>query len=213
MMCLMNGRNRMENTLQSTLYGFDIRESDNRRTYDRSERKVYEIKALWQRQHEIINLALTGMSNKDIAKILNISTVSVSSALNSELGMKKLSALREKRDESAFSVSEEIKKLTIKALSVYKDIFDAPPDQASLKLKMEAANTVCLDLAGHRAPTKIDTRSVSFSASLEEIEEFKRRGIEAAKAAGLLVDIKQVERSETSPDSPIQSNDLTNNNV
>jgi hypothetical protein len=40
-----------------------------------------------------------------------------------------------------------------------------------------------------RAPTKIDSRTVSFTASFDEIEEFKRRGIEAARAAGMIVDL------------------------
>ena len=67
-------------------------------------------------------------------------------------------------------------------------------DQVSYKLKKETADTVVLDLAGHRAPTKIDTRSMHFTASLEEIEEFKRRGIAAARAAGMIVDIESTEQ-------------------
>jgi len=178
--------------LQDTLYGYEYRSQDRRRVYDRSKRKVYDIKQLWQRSHEIINLALTGMSNTDIAKVLDISPMSVSNTLNSEMGMKKLSSLREQRDGEAVKISEEIAKLTTKALQVYHDIFDAPTDQVGWKLRKETADTVALDIAGHRAPTKIDSRSVHFSATAEEIEEFKRRGIEAAKAAGMLVDAEEV---------------------
>lgn len=190
----------MESTqvLQDTLYGFDSRLPDARRTYDRSQRKTYDIKALWQRQHEIINLALTGMKNVDIAKILGITKESVSQTLNSELGMKKLSSLREKRDEEAIKIVKEVNELTTKAISIYNDIFDAPTDQVTYKLKKETADTVLLDLAGHRAATKIDTRSMHFTASLEEIEGFKKRGIEAARAAGMIVDIEPAERSEAS---------------
>ena len=182
----------MDNTqcLQETLYGFETRVQDNRRVYDRSERKIYDIKQLWQRSHEIINLALTGMSNKDIAKVLGITPMAVSTTLNSELGMKKLSSMRKLKDDNAVKVADEINELTKKALTIYNDIFDAPTDQVSYKLKKETADTVVLDMAGHRAPTKIDTRSMHFTASLEEIEEFKRRGIAAARAAGMIVDIE-----------------------
>ncbi len=203
----------MESTqyLQNTLYGFESRSPDGRRTYDRSERKTYDIKQLWQRQHEIINLALTGMKNVDIAKILGITKESVSQTLNSELGMKKLASLREKRDDEAVKVADEIKKLTVKALEIYNDIFDAPTDIVSYKLKKETADTVALDLAGHRAATKIDTRSMHFTASLDEIEEFKRRGIEAARAAGMIVDINQVAGMDTAlgnrNSAPLLAND------
>lgn len=184
------------NTLQSTLYGFDTISPDLRRNYDRSERKTYEIKQLWQRSHEIINLALKGFSNVDIAKLLGITPQAVCNTLNSEIGMKKLSAMRQERDKDAIKVSEEITKLTEKALRVYNDLLDAPTDQVSWKLRKETADTVVLDLAGHRAPTKIDTRSMHFSATIDEIEEFKRRGIAAARAAGMIVDASELKALE-----------------
>lgn len=169
----------------NTLYGFETRERDLRRA-DPSDRRTHDIKQLWQRSHEIINLAACGMSNVDIAKVLDITPATVSNTLNSELGRKKLSSLRSERDDEAGKMSKEINALVTKAIQVYHEIFDAPTDQVNYRLKKETADTVTLDIAGHRAPTKIDSRSVHFTASLEEIEEFKKRGIEAARAAGLL---------------------------
>ena len=168
-------------TTEMSLYGFETREVDNRRS-DREH--TYDIKQLWQRSHEILGLALQGMKQVEIAKILNISPVTVSNTLNSTLGKEKLSVLRGERDEHYIQVSEEIKKLTIKALNTYHQLFDNPTIDA--KMKKETADTITLDIAGMRAPTKIDSRTLHAHATLEEIEEFKRRGLEAARESGML---------------------------
>ena len=76
------------------LYGFDFIEPDERR----SENRKIEIKQLWQRSHEIINLSARGFKNNDIAEILNISPETVSNTLNSKLGQLKLSDIRMERD-------------------------------------------------------------------------------------------------------------------
>ena len=72
------------------LYGFEFREPDKRRV-PTEERKTYDIQSLWQRNHEIINLAARGFNNVTIAEILNINPQTVSNTLNSELGKRKLS--------------------------------------------------------------------------------------------------------------------------
>ena len=169
---------------RNSLYGFEMRETDNRRS-DRSH--SYDIKQLWQRSHEIIALALQGFKQSEIAGILNISPVTISNTLNSELGIKKLSEMREKRDEGVVNVSKKVAELSAKALKVYEEIFD--DKVAPLSLKKSTADTILMDLGGHRAPTKIDTRSISTMASLEEIEEFKRRGIAAARESGMLIEV------------------------
>lgn len=178
------------------LYGLEYLpdRKDKRRT---EGRRACEIKQLWQRSHEIINLSLMGMSNVDIARLVGVSKECVSTTLNSEICRKKLSAMREIKDNKVLEVSQEINRLTIKAMKVYDEIFDAPVERANYKLKKETADTVALDLAGHRAPTKIDTRSMHLTATVEEIEEFKKRGIEAARAAGLLKEIKGIELEES----------------
>ena len=178
--------------VRESLYGFEMREPDERRS-DRAG--SYDIKQLWQRSHEIIDLALQGFKQSQIAEILMISPVTVSNTLNSELGIKKLSEMRERRDEGVINVSKKIAELSEKALKVYEDIFDKP--DISFHLKKSAADTVLMDIGGHRAPTKIDTRSIQTTASLEEIEEFKRRGIAAVRASGMLVELEHESKEIT----------------
>jgi len=167
------------------LYGFEFRDVDLRRA-EAGEKKTYEIKQLWQRSHEIINLAARGYKNVDIAEILGITPACVSLTLNSELGQKKLSDIRQDRDEDARKTTEKIRVLTAKAIQTYHEIFDNEDGQATLRDRKEVASTVLLELSGLRAPTRIQTSSVSTVLTSDEIEAFKNRGIKAAKEAGFI---------------------------
>jgi len=193
------------------LYGFEYKEPD-RRMKPIEERKRYEIKRLWQRNHEIVNLAARGFKNTEIAEILNISPATVSITLNSELGMRKLSELREARDDEAKKVTEKIRVLTNKALQVYHEIFDDESGECTLRDKKAAADTVLLELSGLRVPTKIQSQSVHTVLTRDEIEELKRRGIEAARESGLLAaSEKSLEQAERS--SGIASNAQNGNSI
>lgn len=171
-------------TLKS-LYGFEFREFDKRRerlNEDGSRR--FDIKQLWQRSHEIINLALLGHKQVEIAKMLDIHPQTVSNTLNGTLGTEVLSDKRKERDEEYEELHDEVMELTRKSLAVYNQILDSETE--GMKLKKETADTVVLELSGIRVPTRIDSRSVSMSLTPDEIAEFKRRGIEAARKAGKL---------------------------
>ena len=165
----------------NTLYGFEMIELPDGRRTDRSG--TYEAKNLWQVHHEIINLALQGIKNTEIATMLNVSPTTVSNTLNSRLGKAKLKGMRVERDKEAIEVDKEVRRLAEKAIAAYDEIFDS--DNASLSLKKSTADTVLMDLGGHRAPTKIDARSLNMSLTAEEIAGFVERGKRASKAAGL----------------------------
>ena len=160
------------------LYGFEYRDLDQRRAPE-GERKSPDIKALWQRSHEIINLAARGFKHVEIAEILNITPATVSNTLNSELGEKKLSEIRLDRDEETKKVSEKIRVLTNKAIDVYHEIFDNEGGEATIKDRKGAADTVVLELSGLRVPTRVDSRHVSTVLTVEELDAFKLRGNKA----------------------------------
>jgi predicted transcriptional regulator len=167
------------------LYGFDYREQDRRRA-DPEERKTYEIKGLWQRHHEIINLAAQGWKQVDIAEILGIDPQTVSNTLNSQLGEAKLSIIRQERDEEAKKNVEKIRILKDKAIKVYHEVFDNIDNQATLKDRMHCADVVMLELSGCRVPTRIHSSSVVLTA--DELLDFKQRGLAIARESGLIVD-------------------------
>jgi predicted transcriptional regulator len=171
------------------LYGFEFRDVDHRRTPEDEPRKRYEIKSLWQRSHEIVNLAARGFKQTDIAEVLGITPACVSDTLNSELGKLKLSEVRFSRDEEAKKTSEKIRILTDKALATYHEIFDNESGEATLRDRKDVADTIVLELSGLRVPTKIQSQSVSTVLTKKELEEFKNRGKKAAEGMGLVIDI------------------------
>ena len=182
-----------ETEIETSLYGFETRPNvDNRRT---ERNGMYDIKQLWQRSHEIIGLALIGHKNVDIAKTLGITESCVSNTLNGPLGSEKLGEMRGERDEGFKKVADRITELTQKAMQVYEDIFDS--DTASLDLKRKAADTVTLELAGHRAPTKIDSRNINLTATPAELEEFKSRGQKAMLESGIIDITPRIETNES----------------
>uniref|UniRef100_A0A6M3XPG8 Uncharacterized protein n=1 Tax=viral metagenome TaxID=1070528 RepID=A0A6M3XPG8_9ZZZZ len=168
-----------------SLYGFPIREPDIRR---KETHKFYDIKGLWSRHKEIINLDSLGYKNTEIAKMLGIHPVTVSMTINSTLGKGAQLALREERDGEYEELREEVMDLTRKSLDKYREILDA--ESAGYKIQKEVADVITLDLAGMRAPTRIESKSAHMVLSSDEIEEFKRRGMRAAKASGKLIEVE-----------------------
>jgi hypothetical protein len=177
----------MQPLRRRSLYGFEMREDDHRR--NDAGRKTYDIKQVWQRNHEILRLALLGHKNVEIAGILNISPQTVSNTLNSQLGMEKLASMRAERDSESIEVAAEVKKLFPKALEIYEQILEDESGEASLELKLKAANTVLMDLGGHKSPVKVQNEHLHAHLTREDIEAIKRRGIEAARAQGVLIEI------------------------
>ena len=174
-----------EDDRKKSLYGFPVREPDNRRSDDR---KVYDIKRLWSRNKEIIQLDSMGYKGTEIARMLNISPVTVSLTLNSTLGKEAQSVLRDERDEEYQAMRESVMELTWKSLEVYESILDN--ESESNRLRKEVADTVTLELAGMRAPTKIQSMSAHAVLTSDELIEFKKRGVEAARNAGRLIEIE-----------------------
>jgi len=156
-----------------SLYGFEFREHDMRRV-DPSVCRTYDIKQLWQRTHEILRLALLGHKSTKIAELLDITPQTVSNTLNSDLGMRKLSAMRLERDAGSVDMAKEVNKLLPKALKVYEQLLD--DEKASAALRKETADTIVLDIAGHRSPAKISGQIAHAHVTLQEIEEIKKRG-------------------------------------
>ena len=182
---------------RNNLYGFEYLEPDKRRLEEGQERK-FEVKQLWQRSHEVINLCARGYKNSEIAQILNISPVTVSNTLNGKLGQHKLSEIRGDRDIEAKKTVEKIRVLTYKALNVYHEIFDNESGAATIKDQKSVADTVVLELSGLRVPTKVQSHSIHTALSKDEIESFKARGKSAADHSGIVIDVESEEIKDDS---------------
>lgn len=175
---------------RKSLYGFETRDIDNRRAPE-GERKTYNIKSLWQRNHEILRLAVLGHNNEQIAKILEITKATVSNTLNSDLGRDKLSKLRLRRDRETIDVAKRVAELLPKAMDTYEKILDG--DVKVTTMMKATADTIAMDIGGYRAPTKIQKESAHIHMTAADLEEFKKRGIEAARTAGLITEAEVVD--------------------
>ena len=182
----------MNNVARDSLYGFEMRRPDKRRAVP-GERKSHNIVQLWQRNHEILRLAIVGMKSTQIAEILGIHKQTVSNTLNSDLGREKLSLMRKERDEKAVDVVKEVAKMYPKALLIYNRILDG---EDVTKMQKDTADTVVMDIGGHRAPTKTQSQGSYMHLTPADIEDFKKRGIEAAKTSGLIVEAEYKEVTE-----------------
>ena len=171
------------------LYGFEylVDDPDKRRKPDRKRR---DIKQLWQRSHEIVNLSARGFKNTEIAEILNLSIWTVSDTLSSELAQHKLSELRRCRDEETKVVQEKIRVITNKALKTYNEIFD-DEQELTLKEKGNFATTFLKDMSGLAAPTRVQSTHASLTLSKEDLNAFKARALDEAEKAGIIIDVEK----------------------
>ena len=176
----------MNNVGNETLYGFETRDVDKRRALP-GESKTYDIKQLWQRNHEILRMALIGMKAPQIADILMIHPQTVSNTINSELGRKKLSVMRSDRDEGIIDAAKEAAKMHPQCMKVYNDILNGV---CKSKLMKDTADTLVMDIGGHRAALK--TESAALHLTLSDIEDFKKRGLAAARASGMVVEVEEI---------------------
>lgn len=177
------------------LYGFEFLEPDERRV-DSSDRKNYQIKSLWQRHHEIINLTIRGMKQVDIAEFLNIHPQTVSDVLNSQLAKMKISEIRKEKDEDAKKFHEKITRLTDKALNQYNKMFDDESGEVSVEQKRRVAENVLMELSGLRSPTRVQSENISYRLTPEEFQAFLERGRKAAEAVGEPIVIPEELREE-----------------
>ena len=189
----------VETQRREGLYGLEFLEEDGRRM-PADERKTPEIKALWQRSHEIIRLNVKGYKGTEIAEILNITPQTVSNTLNSELAKRLISDLTYEKDIEVKKTVEKVRILSNKALETYHEFFDDEGNELSLKDKREGAKDFLNDMSGLRAPTKVQSHSVHTTLTAEELQGFKDRGMEAMKESGMIVDVTPKEKESDGVD-------------
>lgn len=156
------------------------------RRFNQTGSPVRQIRTLWERHHEILNLTVLGWRPVDIAARLAIDASTVSHTINSDLGRQKLAIMRAARDAETLDVAKEIQTLVPQAYKIYKDILykEDMGSGASIALQKATADTVVKDLAGHEAPKKM----LHAHLTADDVENLKQRGraIQAAKESGIV---------------------------
>lgn len=99
----------------------------------------YELQRIQEKHHEILRLATMGLSAVEIGKSLNITTVSVANALNSQASQMRLAFLRRLRDAKMGAVAERLQEGASKALSVLENAIEGDLDGLDAKGRLGAA--------------------------------------------------------------------------
>lgn len=140
-----------------------------------------QIKELRARHQMIMRLHLVGVSQKDIARILEITPQMVSIVQNSDIYkaefVKMQAATNEKAVEDAVDIRKRIEALAGQSLTVLEEILrDAMTDD---KLRADVAFDI-LDRGGYRAAQKVD-HTVNFGQTVQNAYN-RRKEIRAAEA-------------------------------
>lgn len=152
------------------------------------ERKTYDPKRLWEHNQEILNLKVLGLTNQNIASIMDVTPATVSNTVNSTLGKEKLAMMRGTRDAETWDAAKEIAEASKECIQFLRDamndrLTDAEDNviQASVNAKIAIARHILNDLSGLKVPAKIDARVLNAHLSLEEIQELRDAGREASR--------------------------------
>ena len=159
----------------------DLNSVHNMNKADRDSRfnpegRKYQIKSIWDLHHEIMRLAVLGWKPVEIAKQLGVTPQTISNTLGSELVKRQMEVMRGARDSSTVDVLEEIKALAPAALETVENIMR--DENSGARTRLSAAIDV-LDRAGYAAPKVIEGRFLSAHLTVEEIEDIKRRAMNA----------------------------------
>ena len=167
---------------------------DKRRTPP-GEKSCYQIKQLWERQHEILRRVLLGQKQVDIARDMRISPVTVSNTLNSELAQEKLTVMMAERDASTIDLSRQIKEIAPKALEIIKDALNSNT-LLGAKDRVKVAQDM-LDRAGYSPVQLSMSANMNVHLTRDDLSELKARAVQAARRSGVMKDVTPTSESSS----------------
>jgi len=132
----------------------------------------YSIQHLWSIHHEILRRTFLGQKAPVVARVLGITSQTVSNTINSDLGRQILARMHDKGEDSVVDVQQRIIEHAPEALDVIVDSMKDHNEDS--KLRTALAKDI-LDRAGLGAPRKIEGKVVHALFETGDIEEMKRR--------------------------------------
>ncbi len=125
---------------------------------------------MWERHHEIIRLAILGLTEVRIASILDCTPQNISDTLNSTIVKNKMAHMRLARDNKAIDVGDRLRRLAPAAVEKVKETME----KGDMRTSFSAAKDI-LDRTGYVAPQRIDVRKMVAHVTSEDIERIKQR--------------------------------------
>jgi len=166
-------------------------ERDKRRVPTGEPRKTWQVTEMWDLHNEIARRILLGQKNVVIAEALECSPQTISLVRNSPVVQDKLALMQGAADANAVDVSKRIQEMAPEALDVLQEVLRAK-EEASMALRAKVAESI-LDRAGHSAVRTVRTEGIHAHLSSDDLQKIKERAIEKAKAAGLVVEMADMD--------------------
>lgn len=165
-------------------------ERDLRRVAE-GERRVYEVKEIWDKHLEIINLIVLGYGNIEIAEITGYTAQTVSNIRNSPIVRERIEELQGRVEHRVVDIATRIREFAVVPLEHLEEIIKGNVQGVSAALRAKTCENA-LSRAGHGTIQKV--ASMSGSLSREDIEELKQRAKNAALEHGAMeVEYSKVE--------------------
>jgi hypothetical protein len=153
-------------------------------------RMQYDVKALWEKHHEIARQVVLGRTNVAIAESIGCTPQTVSNVRNSPLAKARIESLNDSRDADAISMAQRIEEFAPIALKLLENIVSGNVPEASIALRAKYASAH-LGRAGYGEVHKMHALHAHVTGA--EIERIKERALNAARENGMVVEVESHE--------------------
>jgi len=157
---------------------------DKRRLPPGAPRKSWEVTELWEVHKEIARRIVLGQKNTVIAQALGCTPQLVSMVRNSPVVKEHTEIMQGAADADCVDVARRISEMAPKALDVLEEILDDRDQNASLALKLKAAESI-LDRSGNSKIIK--SQNLHMSLGQADLIAIKERALQKAREAGITV--------------------------
>lgn len=179
-----------------TKYRNGNRGPDERRV-NPSEKRTFEVSAMWEIHHEVVRRLLLGQKVISIARDLGVSEAMVSYTRNSPIVRDKLEIMKGARDAETLDLAKRIRENAPESLRLLEDIISGEVDGTSVPLNMRRieANTM-MNRAGYAPVQTIKGAILHGHYTKDEIDGIKKRAVEDGLKSGVVVEGEVVEVSD-----------------
>lgn len=146
--------------------------------------RAYTVSRIWEHYHEVLRLALIGAKGVEIATIVGLTPVMVSTILNSPVVKMRLAEMQAARDMEAVDVGRKIQNLQAKAIDYLEDVLEDGTAMTGTRVKVAQD---LLDRGGHGAVRKQEI--VSTHLTSEDIRDIQERARVMKDMEGQVIDV------------------------
>ena len=170
---------------------------DRRRLCHGKPRRTFSVGQMTELHHEIARRVLVGQKNVDIASALGCTPQTVSNVRNSPIVKHRLAQLAHERDCEAVDFARAVNERVSQAFSIVDEALYDDTGEVPLTFRLREANAI---LDRKEKLDGIGQRSFHVHAHLTpaDIEELKRRALDAGLANGTVIDLEHADSAQPS---------------